>query len=143
MRMRCYFAHPFKLRDSSEKMDILKELLSRLLIVTDPFRDEEKILTEFGVDSYWGNEYWELARKIWTKDLGQISDCRYLLAWVPNYETALGTMAEIAHAYEHNKFIMIISPILHPCFSVYADQFFVTISDFINRREYKWKRYKK
>ena len=142
MRMRCYFAHPFKLMDTTEKMDILKELLSRQLIVVDPFREEQDILDEFGVDKYWGNESWELARRIWTKDLGQISSCRLLLAWVPTYESALGTMSEIAYAYEHGKFIQIISPIHHPSFAVYADQYFESINDFINRREYKWKRVK-
>lgn len=155
MRIRCYFAHPLKFKDSKEKMDIVLELLSRHLKIIDPFKDEQEILDDFGVDRYYGNEYWELARRIFTKDLGQISSCRILVAWVPvntGYESfdtknvpyeVIGTTEEIAYAYEHNKFIQIISPIKHPSFAVYADQYFETIDDFIRRREYKWKRYEK
>lgn len=142
MRMRCYFAHPFKLKDTPEKMEILKELLSRQLIVIDPFRDEQEILDDFGVDTYWGNENWELARRIWTKDLGQISSCRIFVAWIPSYNV-IGTAMEVAYAYEHNKFIQIISPLRHPSFAVYADQFFESIPEFIRRNEYRWKRFKK
>ena len=141
MRIRCYLAHPFKFKDSKEKMDIVKELLSRHVKIVDPFKEEQEILDDFGVDSYYGNESWELARRIWTKDLGQISSCRIVVAWMPTYEM-IGTASEVAYAYEHNKYIQIISPIKHPSFALYADQYFESIDDFIKRREYKWKRYK-
>lgn len=142
MRIRCYFAHPFKYKDTKEKMDVVLELLSRHLKIIDPFKEEQEILDDFEVDNYYGNEYYELARRIWTKDLGQISSCRIMIAWIPTYEI-IGTAMEIAYAYEHNKFIQIISPIHHPSFAVYADQYFESISDFIKRREYVWKRFKK
>ena len=127
--MRCYFAHPFSKNEVESKERIEAELKSRQLIVIDPFDDEQKIMDAFGVESYWGNESWELARRIWTKDL----------AWIPDYNV-IGTAMEIAYAYEKNKFIQIISPIHHPSFAVYADQYFENIPDFCNHREYKWKR---
>lgn len=139
MKIKAYFAHPEKLKDSQEKYQIYAELCSRQINVIDPFKEEQHILDEFGVDRYYGNECWELARRLWTNDLGAIKSCKILVAWVPTYESALGTMSEIDYAYINGSFIQVISPILHPSFAVYADQLFQTIDDFIYRREYRWK----
>jgi hypothetical protein len=153
-RLRCYFAHPYHYKDTPEKYKIIKELISRRLKILDPFEKEKEVLKEFGVDDYYLGETYELARRIWTQDLGLISSAQVLLAWIPSIDDlflekkamyhTLGTAMEVAEAYNKGKFIQIISPIHHPSFAVYADehQYFESIDNWIWHRDYKWRRYK-
>lgn len=152
-RLKAYLSHPYHYKDTEDKYIILEEMNYRRLEVIDPFEQEKSILEEFGVKDYWEGETYELARRIWTKDLQAISNSHVVVAWIPSLEElrksenityhTIGTAMEICYAYEKKKFIQIISPIHHPSFSVYADQYFESIDDFIRRREYRWARYKK
>lgn len=142
-RMRCYFAHPYKSRYSKEEILILEELKHRRLEVYEPFRGEGKILQKYGKTEYYtGPIYGELAREIWTKDRGAVLKSDMLLAYIPDEYESRGTMAELAIAYEHKKFIQIISPLKHPSFSVYAyDELYETIDDWIRHKRYKWEKF--
>lgn len=153
-RLRAYFAHPYHYKDTAGKYRIIEEMISRRLKILDPFEKEQEVLERFGVKEYYGDESFELARTIWTQDLGLISSAQIVVAWIPSlsdirnskkitYHT-IGTCMEIAYAYEKGKFIQIISPIHHPSFAVYADehQYFETIDGWIWHKDYKWKRHK-
>lgn len=140
-RANIYFAHPFITRGSIEEKEILEELELRRLMVYEPFKKEEEILKSYNVDDYYTRPYWELARRIWTQDLGRIKKSDIMLAWLP--EKSIGTAMEIAVAYEYDKFIQIISPIKHPSYAIYADQLFESITDWKNYKVYKWENYKK
>jgi len=59
-----------------------------------------------------------------------------LIAWIP--EKTIGVPAEVVEAYHKNKYIQIISPIIHPSFAVYGNQMYLSIDDYIKRRQYKW-----
>lgn len=141
-KMQVYFAHPYSSVDMLEKNMIIEELKLRNLKVHNPFDGEEKILKKYGVNDYYENPNWEMAREIWTKDIKAIVKSNLLVAWLPIGACGMGTAQEVVIAYNFNKFIQIISPILHPSFAVYADQLFISIKDFINQSEYKWKNYK-
>lgn len=142
-RLKCYFAHPQKSRYSEEELMIIDELKSRRLEIYEPFRGEEELLKKYGKKHYYiGPIYGELAREIWTKDRGAILDCDMLLAYIPDEFESRGTMAELAIAYEHKKFIQVISPLKHPAFSVYAwDELYETIYDWIRRKRYVWEKF--
>ncbi|MHA1795243.1 MAG: hypothetical protein ACTSUK_03965 [Promethearchaeota archaeon] len=143
MKLKCYFAHPYYTIGTYGEKRIKEELKSRRLEVIDPFEKEQKLLKEFAVEEYYtGPQYYELARKMWTKDMGYVKTCDIVVAWIPDYR-ALGTAMEIAIAYEAGKFIQIISPLKHPSYAVYADQYFLTIADWVSYREYKWEKFKK
>jgi len=148
-KMRCYFAHPEQYKNREDKYRIIEELESRRLIVLDPFEEEKEVLKKFGTGSYFEGETYELARAIWTKCLGLISSAQIMVAWIPiideeflrkepTYHT-IGVGEEIAHAYNKRKFIQIISPIHHPSFAVYADQYFEDIDGWERMRKYKWR----
>ena len=136
-KLKCYLAHPEKHKNDPMKILLVEELKSRRIEVIDPFDMEKPYLEEIGIKDYWECQGWKLARKIWTLDIGLVYKCDMLVGWIPDYES-IGTSAEIAMAYVWKKFIQIISPIHHPMFSVYADQYFESIDDFIRRREYIW-----
>lgn len=136
-----YFAHPYNTVGSDGEREIIEELKSRQVSIFNPFKEEGDVLEKYGKEEYYkGPTYWQLARDIWTKDLGAVKKCDILLAWLPNKE-GIGTSAEIATAYEYKKFIQIISPYRHPSFSVYADQYFLSIRKWKRRILYKWEEY--
>jgi nucleoside 2-deoxyribosyltransferase len=144
VKLKCYFAHPFETRGSPEEKEILEELESRRLNVHEPFTEEDCILKKYGKTHYYMDGkpiYFELAREIWTKDLGAIKNSDIVVAYLPNRQ--IGTSMEVAVAYEYKKFIQIISPIKHPSFAVYADQLFETIADWKRYKEVKWVNYGK
>lgn len=139
MGLKCYFAHPFLNKDSSEKDLIIKTLRERKVDVYDPFVFEEDLLKKYEVKTYYDDPNWELAREMTTKDLKAIHESDMLLAWLP--ASGIGTSMEIMYAYIKKKFIQIISPIIHPFYSLMASdrQFFLSPEDYTKRRYYKWK----
>jgi len=140
-KMKCYFAHPDDTRGTPEEKEIIEELRSRRLNVHEPFKREDYILAKYGVKEYYeGPIYFELAREIWTKDMGAVKNSDMILAYLPYPST--GTAMELAIAYECGKFIQIISPTKHPSYAVYADQLFESIEDWKYHRKYKWVNYK-
>lgn len=141
--IKCYFAHPYHSRKSPKIDKIKEELRFRQVEVYDPFLEEEEILARYDKKEYYeGKIYWQLARDIWTKDIGSLKKCQFVLGWIPD-RNCIGTAAEIATAYDFKKFIQIISPLRHPMFSVYADQYFLSVDEWIRRHEYIWETYKK
>lgn len=120
----------------------MEELEHRQVKVYNPFTEEGDIIKKYGKEEYYkGPIYWQMARDIWTKDIGAVKRCDIIVAWMP-HKKCIGTSAEVATAYEYKKFVQIISPLKHPSFSVYADQFYLTIDDWIHFNTYEWEVYK-
>ena len=144
--LEVYFAHPYSYREDPLKEKLKEELKFRLIKMYDPFEDEDKILQKYGLNikskGYYTHPYYKLAREIWFKDLHMLYKLDFLIAWLPDYK-AIGTSMEIVEAYRKDKYIQIISPIIHPSFAVYANQFFLSIDDYIRRKQYKWMEFKK
>ena len=61
-KLKCYFAHPYKLRDDEQKFKIMEILKERGVEVVDPFVGEEKILKEHGVRNITKihNQKWQI-----------------------------------------------------------------------------------
>jgi len=141
-KLKCYFAHPYTTKGTSEEKEIIEELKSRRLDLYEPFTSEGKLLEKYGVKEYYtGPIYYEMAREIWTKDIGAVKKSDIIVAYLPH--PSMGTAMEIATAYEFKKFIQIISPMKHPSFSIYADQLFESIQAWKNHKQYKWINYER
>lgn len=138
--IKCYFAHPYNKRKSKDKYKIKKILKERNVDVIDPFIGEFKLLKEHGVDEYYNDPKYKLAREIWIRDLQKVRECEMLLAWSP--EPSLGTAVELFYAYTQKKFIQIISAKKHPLFAYVltgGNQLFETIDEFDKFNVYRWK----
>jgi len=139
MKLRCYFVYPKGYKDAVGINRIKEEMVSRRLEVIEPLLNDNKIVEEFGLDRYYSNETWTVARKIWTQRLKLLASSDIVISWVPDFDYI---PLEIPIAYKSKKFIQIISPTLHPSFSVYASekQYFTNIDNWIHRRDYKWRK---
>lgn len=143
--LEVYFAHPLTHIDHPLKEKLREELKFRLIKMYDPFEDENKILKKYGLNmkskGYYTAPYYKLARELWFKDLHMLYKLDFLIAWIP--EKTIDVPEVVVEAYRKDKYIQIISPIIHPSFAVYANQFFLSIGDYIHRRQYKWMEFKK
>lgn len=136
-KLNCYFAHSRQTYGSPEESEILEELQWRRLVVYEPFKEELKILEKHDIMDYSLTPYYKPGREIWTKCLGAIKKCDVMLAWIPRRDS-IGVSAEIAEAYNAKKFIMVITSLKHPSFTVYADQMYENIADWKHNQQYRW-----
>ena len=141
--MKCYFAHPFKLRFSEEKKEIMEILKDRGIDVLDPFIDEEKINIEYGAKNYYDDAIknrLKLGQKIWQHDLDRVLKCDMILVWQPHATT--GCTVEMWEAFRNHKFIQIIAPNQHPVFAYILktgrNQQFRRIEEFKKLQKWKW-----
>jgi len=133
-KLKCYFAHPGRTKNTKEEAEIIDELKSRRIEVYNPFDD---ILNTR--KSFLENRTFKQARQIWINDFKHVVNSDMVLAYQP-VGTA-GTGAEIIWAYIHHKFIQIISPIKHPLFAYVltgGNQQFETVEDWKHYRRLVW-----
>lgn len=114
MKLKCYFAHPFKSKDTEEAKRIIEILESRRVEVLNPFTGEDEMAKKHGVKGYYPTTPYKLGREIWAKDMLQINNCNMTLFWLPEGYTIVGCYAEIQHAVEHQNGLMRKNIHLHP-----------------------------
>jgi len=156
LKLKCYFAHPYIKKNTTDKYKIKKILEERGIEVIDPFIGEYKILREHGIKEYYETPNYKVARKFWIKDLSTIRECNMFVCWLPH--PSIGTSAELMYALEWQKrighqdrdlpqedkrpyLIQIIAAKKHPLFAyslMYGNQQFESIKDFEVLRVLKW-----
>ena len=139
-KLKCYFAHPYKFKDTPEKYKIMEILKERGVDAEDPFVGEDHILKKHGVNEYYEGPSYKLGREIWIRDFNRINTADMILAWIPI--TSMGTSVELYHAYLRGKFIQIIGEIYHPFISYIltgGNQQFASIEDFEHLKVMRWK----
>lgn len=157
MRLKCYFAHPHKAKDTQEAKRIIDILKSRKVKVVNPFDGEDEICKKYGVETYYPSTPYKLGREFWIKDLRQLDNCNMALFWLPKEYTPKGCFAELQHAIEYQNrkirrytalkmengyFIQIITEFRHPIIAwalCYNNQLYDNIDDFERHRQAKWK----
>lgn len=107
MKIKCYFAHPFRTIGSEGEKRIISALERRGVIVINPFIGEDKLCEKYNVKSYYPKTLRKLGREIWIKDLKQIKESNLFLMWSPEFSgeygahfntTARGCYAELQYA---------------------------------------------
>ena len=169
MKLRCYFAHPFRSIGLDGEKRIIEILESRRVEVVNPFTGENDMAKKYGVDAYYPKTPYKLGRDIWTKDLSQLNQCNMALFWIPEDKdlppiynfmtTARGCYAEIQHAVEYQNmvlrrdrlrreedkkgyFIQIITKDRHPIIAwalCNGNQLYDDIDSFERFRQKRWK----
>ena len=132
--MRCYFTQSYPSKDTSEKAEIIRELISRRIIFTNSFDVEEY---ELGLS-------YKLARNILMKHLREVGKADMFLLYIPtNAPFSSGCGIEMFHAWQLKKFIQVISNRRHPEIAYILDsrgnQFFTSINDWVKQRQAVWK----
>jgi len=158
MKLKCYFAHPFRSKDTEEAKRIIEILKGRRVEVINPFVGEDKMAEKHGVEGYYPTTPYKLGREIWVKDLDQIDNCNMALFWLPEGYTIVGCYAEIQHVIEYQNRIMrrniyidpneqepylvqFITEIRHPLIAwalCYGNQLYNDIDEFERFRQTRW-----
>ena len=97
MKLRAYFAHPYKTIGSEGEKRIIDILEERKVKVINPFDTEDDVL-----EKYNDKPLRKLGRDIWIKDLNQISKCNIFVVWMPDMPV-FGCAAELQYALEWQK----------------------------------------
>lgn len=135
---KVYFAHPFATRGTKDEQRIIDAILKiKNLELVNPFTTEDDTMKKHGVKQYYPDPTKELAQDIFNKDLNQVIECDFILAWFPDGIQCIGTAYEMAFAVEQCKFINVICSKMSPFFSV-ADCIYDSIESFEKNEETFW-----
>jgi nucleoside 2-deoxyribosyltransferase len=148
-KLKCYFAHPYKSRNTPEEERLIEIIENRNIEIIGPFKNEDDLLAKHGVKEYYEKHPpYKLARTIWINDLTEIRKADIVIFWIPF--RSMGTGAELQYAlgiqqkrFKENKpyLIQIITKEVHPLIA-YAlhsgNQLFRSIDDFDRIRQSDW-----
>jgi len=143
-KLKCYFAHPWRSRESPDKKRIIAALEGMKIEVVDPFMGEDNLCTKYGEKDYYPNCNYKLGRALWIKDLAQIRDCDMFLMWADSKIPGrfMGISYELAYAFALGKHIQIISDLRHPYMAYvlcHGNRQYNNIEDFEKSCRIRWK----
>lgn len=133
-----YFAHPFDTRDTKREEMVIKHLKKSGYCVINPFDYEDELCEKHGVDNYYDKPCKDLAVEMVSRDFKEVEMCDELFAWIPNSSSSMGTLFEIAYAYELGKKVTVFVERAHPFLLFYADIMYISYSDFKKDKPYEW-----
>jgi nucleoside 2-deoxyribosyltransferase len=131
--MKCYVAHPHKLRGTNEQKRLFYAVKARGYELVNPFAFE----SEKNGSQYYDDANYEHARLIVEYDFNLIKECDVLVAYCPKDMPTWGTSMEIAKAREWGKRVIVISDLPHPFLWFMSDEFYANFDDFRDRKEWR------
>jgi len=115
-----YLAHPYDMRNSEMKKEIVK-ILSKRYTVMDPFASEP--------DGYYKTPSVNLAHEIINKDFNLLLSCDEYFGWFPKGVTSIGTAIEMMWAYMLEKPVSTMSHRPNPFLLVHSDKFYSSLDE--------------